>query len=304
MSSPQEMEQELHIGSTWEPRAQDAGEAQKAPVLVYFHANAELCTDIQTEIGLFYECGFQAVLCPEFRGYGWGTGKPSLSLMCPDAEAAFEAAPKILSEAGLQDAETIPFVVSGRSLGAACAVHIAAHFGPDRVAGLLVESGCMSLLDIPMVQQLGMMMPEMLHALERAPEPLRTLEKMQQVRVPTLLIHGDRDEMIPVEQAVAAHEACGSGAKKLLRLRRCGHNDVRLLASSEYSEQLRLMTSIAAGIEPPEALLRVPPPSPGVFALLAKGLRCLPGVRRCLPNEGGPPVAGEKPSESEGHSES
>merc|ERR1712196_658398 len=115
----------------------------------------------------------------------------------------------------------------------------------------------------------------MLQALERAPEPLGTMGKLQKVAVPTIVIHGDRDDMIPIEQAVAAHRACGSTNKKLVRLRRCSHNDVRLLAINEYCSELQLLADVATGKEPPEALLRVPPPSPGFFSMLASGLRCV-----------------------------
>lgn len=55
-------------------------------LLIYFHANAELCTDLETDVHQFFDCGFGAVLCPEFRGYAWSEGTPSLRSLYPDSE--------------------------------------------------------------------------------------------------------------------------------------------------------------------------------------------------------------------------
>merc|ERR1712060_275782 len=107
-----------------------------------------------------------------------------------------------------------------------------------------------------MVQQMGMMMPDMLQALEATAEPPNAMEKICEVTSPALFMHGDRDEIVPVEQAIAAHEACGSIHKKLVRFRRSGHNDVKFTAASDYRTELCLMASIASGSCPPEALLR------------------------------------------------
>lgn len=255
---------------------------ENAPVLIYFHANAELCTDIETEIGLFYDCGFQAVLCPEFRGYAWGTGKPALGQLCPDAEAVVNDMPKIFAEAGKEAASGAPAVVCGRSLGAAAAVHVAKTFGPGRVAALLVESGMISILDLPMVEQLGMMMPEMLQMLRMQPEPIGSMEKLKQMAVPAVFLHGDRDEMIPVGHIIKAHRACSSHAKKIVRYPRAGHNDLRLVAASEYRSELQTICQIASGDAPPEVLLQAPPKGPGIWGFLSGAVRCIPGMRRCL----------------------
>jgi len=250
-------------------------------VLMYFHANAELCTDIETEVSLFYECGFHAVLCPEFRGFAWSSGKPRLGCVCPDATAVFEATPGILSKAGFAGAERACIVVHGRSLGSAAAVHLAATQG-NRVSALIVESGVMSFLDLPMVRQLGAMMPEMLQVLRSQPCPVTTLADMQKVSVPALIIHGDLDEISPVSQAVSAHRVCGNDNKKLVRYSRGHHNDIRVVAGSAYFSELRLIRRIASGDCAAETLLENDPPGPGLLAMFTGAFRCLPVVRRCL----------------------
>mmetsp|Transcript_15292 Transcript_15292/g.30057 ORF Transcript_15292/g.30057 Transcript_15292/m.30057 type:complete len:344 (+) Transcript_15292:43-1074(+) len=250
-------------------------------VLMYFHANAELCTDIEMEVNLFYECGFHAVLCPEFRGFAWSSSKPRLGSVCPDATAVFEATPDILSKAGFEGAERACILVHGRSLGSVAAVHLAAVHS-NRVAALVVESGVMSFLDLPMVQQLGAMMPDMLQVLRSCPCPIKTLEEMQTVRVPTLIIHGDLDEISPVDQAVSAYRACGSSAKKLARYPRAHHNDTRVVAGNAYFSEIQLIRRVASGDCPAETLHESDAPGAGLLAIFAGAFRCLPGVRRCL----------------------
>mmetsp|Transcript_71153 Transcript_71153/g.201640 ORF Transcript_71153/g.201640 Transcript_71153/m.201640 type:complete len:330 (-) Transcript_71153:229-1218(-) len=255
--------------------------AAKPVVLVYFHANAELCTDLEGEVGAFYRCGFQAVFCPEFRGFAWSGGKPRLSALGPDAEAAYEALPEAMRKAGYESTTT-NVAVHGRSLGSCCAVHVAAKRG-EAVSALVVESGVMSILELPMVRQLGSMMPEILQALMAEPKPLDTLAQMRQVKIPTLVIHGDRDEVSPVGQAVAGHRACGAGTKKLVRFPRAGHNDVRAVARKEYFSELELVAQVAASGGAQEALLQAEQQDDaGLLGFITGALRCFPGMRRCL----------------------
>eukprot|EP00930_Biecheleria_cincta_P057014 TRINITY_DN43020_c0_g1_i1.p1 TRINITY_DN43020_c0_g1~~TRINITY_DN43020_c0_g1_i1.p1 ORF type:complete len:324 (-),score=59.58 TRINITY_DN43020_c0_g1_i1:380-1351(-) len=257
------------------PDARKTAAEGKSCVLIYFHANAELCTDSEEDVNHFFKAGFCSVLCPEFRGYAWSEGTPSLARLCPDAEAMMEAVPQILAGAGIED----PIIMlHGRSLGSICAVHIASRETP-RVGALVVESGVMDLLKLPMVQQLGLMMPQILQALKAEPSPLHTLEEMRKVTVPTLVIHGEQDEISPVEQAVACYRACGSQAKKLLRLPRCGHNDIRLIAKREYYQEF---DSLCRCILNDEEAFQATESNDGLLAWLGGALRCFPGMRRCL----------------------
>jgi len=141
----------------------------------------------------------------------------------------------------------------------------------------------MTLLELPMVRQIGAMMPEMLRLLMAEPCPLSTLAEMRQVQIPTLIIHGVRDEVSPVDQAVSAHRACASSTKKLVRYPGCHHNDLRATAGKDYYGELRLVCQIASGGVPAEALLQTEQRDTGLLGIITGALRCLPvGMRRCL----------------------
>ncbi|CAK0789291.1 unnamed protein product, partial [Prorocentrum cordatum] len=113
------------------PRSSHDEPDESLCVLVYFHANAELCTDLEVDRRSILNCGFHAILCPEFRGFAWSGGKPQLGKLCPDAGDFLGALPGILRGAGLQ-APTIRVALHGRSLGSACATHVAAQASARR----------------------------------------------------------------------------------------------------------------------------------------------------------------------------
>jgi hypothetical protein len=123
-------------------RSADAADA--APVVIYFHANAETAADVEHLAPLFAAAGCAAgallraaararrsasltarptalVLVFDYRGYGWSTGRPTLGTLMPDMSRVATALPALLSEHMLADR---PLIVYGRSLGAACAVHV------------------------------------------------------------------------------------------------------------------------------------------------------------------------------------
>jgi hypothetical protein len=232
------------------------------------------------EIDQFFECGFCAVVCPEFRGYAWSTGRPKLGALGPDAEIMMQALPQLLQDIELEGAEDAAVLVHGRSLGSICAVHVAATM-PDKIAGVVVESGVVSLLELPMVRQLGAMMPEILQALSSEPDPIGSIDKLRHISMPALFIHGDQDEISPVSQAVKAHKACSSSVKKLVRYPRCHHNDLHVVAGRNYFKELALMRQVAAGDVPAEALTETEVQSSSFMSFFGN-LRCFPAVRRCL----------------------
>ncbi|CAK0820016.1 unnamed protein product [Prorocentrum cordatum] len=200
----------------------EEGEVVKV-VVFNFHGNAEVCTDIGMEAGLFHRVG-AALLSIDYRGYAWGTGQPSLTKLCNDASNCFEAAGKVLSDAGIDDAKR---VVMGRSIGATCAVHLAAMHAAD-VYGLVIDSGLMSIKELPMVASMAPMFlgPQAPAVFAQLKEPFDTYGKLAAISCPTLVMHGDRDQIVAVEQAVKCHERLACGDKKLRRWESAGHNDV------------------------------------------------------------------------------
>merc|ERR1719240_2059915 len=103
-----------------------------------------------------------------------------------------------------------------------------------------MESGLLSLLDLPFVKQFAAAAPDLVNALSRESDPLGTKEKLQKIQIPTCIFHGNHDDIVPVSQAITAHQICASEDKKLVRVP-AGHNDLRSRAYREYYKELKIV---------------------------------------------------------------
>eukprot|EP01062_Namystynia_karyoxenos_P069783 TRINITY_DN65245_c0_g1_i1.p1 TRINITY_DN65245_c0_g1~~TRINITY_DN65245_c0_g1_i1.p1 ORF type:complete len:382 (+),score=120.07 TRINITY_DN65245_c0_g1_i1:106-1146(+) len=218
-------------------------------VVMTFHGNAEVCTDIEGEADVYTKAGC-AVLSVDYRGYGWSTGQPSLKKLCSDAEECYEQSREVLRAAGVTATRRI-FV--GRSIGATCAVHLAALSALQRVAcGLIVDSGLMSVKQLPMAAMMATMLGPQGPALFQAlPEPFDTLPKLPSVHCPALVMHGDRDEIVPVQQAVSCDaQLTVSVDKTFRRWPGAGHNDVLLVCGAEWRAEVSQLLEKALQFEP------------------------------------------------------
>lgn len=214
-----------------------AGNAIVKVVVYFFHGNAEVCTAMD-DIADMLHCYGAALLSIDYRGYSWGTGTPSLKKLCSDAEQCFVASQQLLKAAGFGTAK---LVAHGRSIGATCAVHLASKF-PGKIHGLVVDSGLMSIKQLPMVQIMGPMVfaqnPQMFQML---PEPFDTLGKLAALACPTLVMHGDQDEIVPYSQAVQCHEKVAAQQKKLRCWQGSTHNNVGMMYGNQWKEEIKVL---------------------------------------------------------------
>ena len=204
-------------------------------LIVHFHGNAELAAEMDHGVGLYRESesGGCAVLAVDFRGYGWSTGQPRLTTLCADADALVDALPAILAQAG-GDAAATRCALVGRSIGGVCAVHLASRH-PTRFPSLLIESSLCRIFELPMVANIAAMMgPQGAVLLQALPDPFDQLGKLR--AAPTVrctVLHGDRDELIPLAQGKALFGASAAppSRKRLVVLKGAGHNDMALHAT-------------------------------------------------------------------------
>jgi hypothetical protein len=158
-----------------------------------------------------------AMLAVDYRGYGGSSGHPTAAGVLRDAEAAFDwlaARPEV-------DAARI--VVYGRSIGAAPAAHVASV---RPAAGLILESAFTSLR--AMVRRQFPWAPAAL-----APAAFDNLAALGRVTTPILLIHGDRDEVVPPAMGRALAASVGARAE-LWIIGGAGHNETYDAGGEEY----------------------------------------------------------------------
>ena len=166
----------------------------------------------------------------DYRGYGTSTGEPTAATLIDDAGAIAGRLPDLLAEHGLTPAKRY---IMGRSLGSASALEIAAT-APDGFDGLIIESGF--AFTLPLIERLrGWPVPDA----EEQVHGFGNLAKIARVTMPTLIIHGEQDWIIPLADGRALHEGSAAAEKQLVSVPGAGHNDLIVTGQRPYFEAIR-----------------------------------------------------------------
>ncbi len=193
-----------------------------APLLVYFHGNGEIAPDHDGLADEYHRAG-ASLLVVDYRGYGWSNGRPKVSTLLSDAEAVLKHLPELTAQHGL----SAPFqVVMGRSLGSAPAIHLA-HAHPDAFRGLIIESGFAKVLHLLLRRGFP---ADVLNGLD----PVGNARKIAELDLSLLVIHGEQDDIIPVEHGQTLYDHSPAADKHILRIAGAGHNDLLYRAMSRY----------------------------------------------------------------------
>lgn len=160
-----------------------------APVLVWFHGNGETVLGIAPILREF-RVDRVALLAVDYRGYGGSTGSPTVANTERDALAVYDW---IKTRPDLDAARV---VVYGRSVGSGPAVALASQ---RPVTGLILESPFTSLG--AMARQAFPFIPTFLMRFG-----FDNLARIGDVKAPLLVIHGDRDSLIPTRMGHVLYE--------------------------------------------------------------------------------------------------
>jgi len=218
-------------------------------LLVFFHGNGEIAADYDASLSSVYtDCGVSYWVL-DYRGYGRSTGTPSFSSMFTDARAALEDIPRLEKQIGREFKHVL---VMGRSLGSAPAIHLAVTCA-DRLTALLLDSGYAHGLEL--IRRLGG--PAL--SSEDLPSFHDNINKMGHCRLPTLIVHGTNDRIIPFFEAKALYRACGAEFKRLVEIPGAGHNDLLLRGFQAYLSAVR--DFLAKTTSTPAAGTEAGPPS-------------------------------------------
>ncbi|NQT54916.1 MAG: alpha/beta hydrolase [Desulfobacteraceae bacterium] len=205
---------------------------KSAPNILFFHGNGEIVADYNEMGSLYTRMGIN-FMPVDYRGYGRSTGQPTITAMMRDSHVIFDFVQDWLKENGCKG----PFLVMGRSLGSASALELASHY-QKQVDGLIVESGF--AYDGPLLGLLGINVQALGF---REEEGFRNVDKIRVFDKSTLIIHAERDHIIPFSDGQALYDACQAADKTFLKIPGANHNDIFLRGMSEY------MTAVSAVVE-------------------------------------------------------
>lgn len=180
------------------------------PVILYFHGNGG-AIDIRAPrvIPLMKE-GY-GVLLAEYRGYGGNPEKPTEKGFYADADAYYNWLTK---QGGIPEER---IVLYGESLGSGIATYLASKH--HNIRGLILDSPFTSLTAVAQMRMF--FIPVTFLLLDRYP----SIERIGDINVPLLVLHGERDGIVPVRFGKKIYEAANQ--PKTLRLfPEGGHNDL------------------------------------------------------------------------------
>lgn len=187
------------IAYTWLKPSHD-----KAPVIFFSHGNAEDLSGYDWIFDQWQQSGC-GVFAYDYPGYGISEGEPTESSVNESAETAWQF---------LRDTLGIPaerVIIVGRSVGCGPSLVIAqknAHAGLILISPF--RSAFQSVTRVPVF--FGDLFPNE--------------DVISSIHSPLLIIHGEKDRVIPCSQGRALFDRSPSNDKSWLMLPDCGHNDI------------------------------------------------------------------------------
>ena len=197
-----------------------------SPSILFFHGNGEIVSDYDL-IAPFYNQRGINLFVADYRGYGASGGTPTFSNMVGDAHHIFKAFLDILRN----DNHTGNAFVMGRSLGSLSAIELA-HCYQEQIKGLIIESGYASILRL--LKYLGF--PAELLNITDVNFP--NAAKMRSITIPTLILHGEYDSLIPVTEARDLFDNSVAETKRLVIIQEADHNDIMLIGMERYFAEI------------------------------------------------------------------
>ncbi len=180
--------------------------------ILYFHGNKDHIQFYWDRVELFYKMGYNIFII-DYQGFGMSEGTSSEEALYSDAKVALQY---IRSRGNIADTS---IALYGFSLGCAAAIHLAANEFTPRVliaeapfasATALVQSGV--VLDIPNSYVMD--------------GEYNNAEKIKNVSVPLLLLHGESDTFIDIDKNSKVIYENANEPKKFIRIPNAGHSTI------------------------------------------------------------------------------
>ncbi|MEO0532331.1 MAG: alpha/beta fold hydrolase [Cyanobacteria bacterium P01_A01_bin.123] len=195
-------------------------------VLLYFHGNGGNISSNLSHAQRFNRMGF-SVLLMDYRGYGQSTGPfPSEARFYEDAAAMWQY---LIETRGIVPEQ---IVLYGHSLGGAIAIQLASQYPGARA--LVAQGSFTSMRDMARLTWYENLFPIDWLLTQR----FESIDRVPQLTLPILFIHGDSDTTIPAAMSQSLYQAT-SANKELWIVADADHNNVAGIAGDEYLRRIQ-----------------------------------------------------------------
>ena len=197
-----------------------ARESSVATVLLS-HGNAGNIADRLDRVVSLRGLGFDFFLY-DYRGFGKSTGAPDEEGTYRDGRAAYEHLTTV------RKIDPGRLVLMGESVGCAIAMQLALEYP---AAGLVLEAPFAS------IRHMAKAVYPFLYLGPFIRTRYDNLAKVPRLKMPLLIIHGTKDEIVPFSQGRLVFEAAPE-PKRFVAIEGAHHNDVYVLGGEAYAQSL------------------------------------------------------------------
>ena len=191
-----------------------AKQKRDKPVILYFHGNAGNLANRAQRFGEFIKRGY-GVVAMAYRGSSGSTGEPSEEAISKDAINVHLALPDLIGSA--------PVIYYGESLGTGVAIATASRneTSATNPVAIVLEAPYTSIPDIAklLYPKLGSMAGVMQNNWD-------TKSHIQHVTTPLLVLHGTKDQLIPIEMGREVFARSPAKDKTFYAVKGAGHTNV------------------------------------------------------------------------------
>lgn len=159
----------------------------------------------------------------DYRGYGRSDGSPNEDGVYKDGRAAYDFVVQ------RKDIDRKKIILFGTSLGGAVTVEVARQ---RQAAAIILESTFTSARDMARIHY------PFLPAQYFMRTEMNSLEKIRDIHVPILFIHGSNDDIVPLALGKKLYETA-SNPKEFYEIPNAGHNDIFWAGGNEYIRRIR-----------------------------------------------------------------
>jgi abhydrolase domain-containing protein 17 len=205
----------LPVNNTEKISARYFPNPQAKYTILYSHGNASDLGYMRPTFDQLNKWGF-SVFAYDYRGYGTSDGSPSENNVYQDADAAYSYLTKELKIPPQQ------IIIYGQSVGGGAAADLAAK---HPVAGLILESTFTSAFRV--------VVPVPILPFDK----FTNQDKLSKVRCPVLVMHGEADDIIPLQHGQRLY-ASAPEPKQFLWIAGAGHNDFMEVAGDRQQKAL------------------------------------------------------------------
>lgn len=156
----------------------------------------------------------------EYSGYNSQDIQPSEQFVYSDAESAFNF---------LVNYVKVPqkkIVLYGRSLGSGPSCYLAHKYD---VGGLILQTPVSSIYRV--ILDFRFTLPG---------DMFPNIDRVSEINCPLLIVHGTRDEIVPIQHSIELFNACKSKNKTNYYIDGAGHNNIESIAGSKLFESMQI----------------------------------------------------------------